>query len=98
MFAGDPRSFAQTATLPAKQYVDSAGKMSGFAGWVELEVRVNADGSVKSVRLIDAQPPGMFEVQAMTAVQRWKYQQKFVDGVAVEQRGTQRISFGPTKK
>ena len=39
------------------QYPRDAAR-SGITGWVQLEVLVNADGSVRSARVIDAKPKG----------------------------------------
>jgi protein TonB len=74
------------------QYPRDAAR-NGVTGWVQLEVLVNADGSVRSARVMDAKPRGIFEAAAVSAVMRWKFKPKVVDGKPVEQRGSQKIEF-----
>ena len=66
---------------------------AGITGWVQVEVLVNADGSVRSAKVVDAKPKGMFEAAAMTAVLRWKFKPKVLDGKPVDQRGQCKIEF-----
>jgi protein TonB len=74
------------------QYPRDAAR-SGITGWVQLEVLVNADGSVRSAKVLDAKPRGMFEAAAVQAVMRWKFKPKIKEGKPVEQRGAQKIEF-----
>lgn len=74
------------------QYPRDAAR-SGITGWVQLEVLVNADGSVRSAKVLDAKPRGMFEASAVQAVMRWKFKPKIKDGKPIEQRGSQKIEF-----
>jgi periplasmic protein TonB len=76
----------------APQYPRDAAR-AGITGWVRLEVLVNADGSVRSAKVVEAQPKGLFDASAVTAVLRWKFKPKVVDGTPVAQRGSQRIEF-----
>jgi len=74
------------------QYPRDAAR-SGITGWVQLEVLVNADGTVRSARVIESKPKGLFEASAVQAVMRWKFKPKVVNGQPVPQRGSQRIEF-----
>lgn len=74
------------------QYPRDAAR-AGITGWVQLEVLVNADGTVRSAKVIDSKPRGMFEASAVQAVMRWKFKPKIEDGKPVEQRGAQKIEF-----
>jgi periplasmic protein TonB len=74
------------------QYPRDAAR-SGVTGWVQLEVLVNADGSVRSAKVLDAKPRGIFEASAVQAVMRWKFKPKIQDGKPIEQRGAQKIEF-----
>jgi protein TonB len=74
------------------QYPRDAAR-SGVTGWVTLEVLVNADGSVRSAKVTDAKPRGIFEAAAVAAVMRWKFKPKIENGKPVEQRGAQKIDF-----
>ena len=72
-------------------------RRAGITGFVQLELIVNADGTVRSAKVVDSKPKGLFEASAVTAVLRWKFRPKVVDGKPVEQRGAQRINFGLTQ-
>jgi protein TonB len=74
------------------QYPRDAAR-GGITGWVQLEVLVNADGSVRSAKVLDAKPRGIFEASAVQAVMRWKFKPKIKDGKPVEQKGSQKIEF-----
>jgi protein TonB len=74
------------------QYPRDAAR-NGITGWVQLEVLVNADGTVRSAKVIDAKPRGIFEAAAVQAVMRWKFKPKIENGKPVEQRGAQKIDF-----
>jgi len=66
---------------------------AGVTGFVQLEVLVNADGTVRTAKVLEAKPKGLFEAAAVTAVMRWKFKPKVVNGQAVAQRGSQKIEF-----
>jgi protein TonB len=74
------------------QYPRDAAR-NGITGWVQLEVLVNPDGSVRNARVVDAKPRGLFEAAAVQAVLRWKFKPKMVNGLPVEQKGAQKIEF-----
>jgi protein TonB len=74
------------------QYPRDAAR-AGVTGWVQLEVTVNADGSVRGAKVTDAKPKGIFEAAAVQAVMRWKFKPKIQDGKPVEQKGSQKIEF-----
>jgi periplasmic protein TonB len=74
------------------QYPRDAAR-AGITGWVQLEVLVNADGSVRGAKVLDAKPKGIFEASAVQAVMRWKFKPKIKDGKPIEQKGSQKIEF-----
>jgi protein TonB len=74
------------------QYPRDAAR-GGITGWVQLEVLVNADGSVRSAKVLDSKPRGIFEASAVQAVMRWKFKPKIKDGKPIEQKGAQKIEF-----
>ena len=74
------------------QYPRDAAR-NGITGWVQLEVLVNPDGTVRSARVLEAQPKGLFEASAVQAVLRWKFKPKVVNGQPVQQKGAQKIEF-----
>lgn len=68
-------------------------RRGGINGYVLIDVTVNPDGSVRKARVVEAKPKGLFEAAAVTAVQKWRFKPKTVDGKAVEFHGVQRIEF-----
>lgn len=42
-------------------------------GEVEVALRIRADGSVEAVDVVRADPPGVFDREAVLAVRRWRY-------------------------
>lgn len=77
---------------PVPEYPRRAVR-DGVNGFVEFQVTVNPDGTVRDLRVIQAEPPGMFEAAASKAMLKWKFKPKLVDGKAVESAGTQRVEF-----
>ena len=74
------------------QYPRDAAR-NGVTGWVQLEVLVNADGTVRSARVLQSNPKGLFEAAAVQAVLRWKFKPKVVNGQPIQQKGSHRIEF-----
>jgi protein TonB len=63
-------------------------------GWVLVEFDISARGSVVNARVIDASPRGVFEKNALRAIERWRYHPAVFEGRAVESRGVRvRLSF-----
>lgn len=67
--------------------------MAGVEGWVKVEFTITETGTVKDPRVVDAQPPRVFNREAVRAIMKWKFKPRVVDGVAVERRATQVIDF-----
>jgi TonB family protein len=65
----------------------------GTEGWVDLTFTVRADGSVANVSVAAAEPAGIFEQAAMSAVRRWRYQPVTRDGRPVDQRAKLHLRF-----
>jgi protein TonB len=65
----------------------------GIQGWVDLEYTVAADGTTRDAIVKAAEPEGMFERAALSAVGRWRYEPPMVNGAAVEQRVSARVRF-----
>jgi protein TonB len=75
----------------------SEARRAGITGWVQVELVVAPDGSVRSAKAIDSNPRGMFEAAAVQSQQRCKFKPKIVDGVPTEQRGRRKLNFGLNK-
>lgn len=67
--------------------------LSGIEGWVKVEFTITEVGTVKDPQIIDADPPRVFNREAIRAILKWKFKPRVIDGVAVERRATQIIDF-----
>lgn len=67
--------------------------MQGLEGWVKVEFTITEVGTVKDPKVIDAQPPRIFNREALRAILKWKFKPRVIDGVATERRATQVIDF-----
>jgi len=67
--------------------------IQGIEGWVKVEFIITEVGTVKDPRVIDADPPRIFNREALRAILKWKFKPRVVDGVAVERPATQIIGF-----
>ena len=65
-------------------------------GWVDLEFTVDERGAVRELRVVQAQPAGVFDGAARSAVAQWRYRPVVRDGHAVSQRARVRIRFSLT--
>jgi len=67
--------------------------IAGIEGWVRIEFTITETGGVRDPQVVDAQPPRVFNREAMRALLQWKFKPRVVDGIAVERRATQVIDF-----
>ncbi len=67
--------------------------MAGQEGWVKIEFTITAIGTVKNPKVIDANPPRVFNREALRAILKWKFKPRVIDGVAVDRPATQTIDF-----
>jgi len=67
--------------------------MQGLEGWVKVEFTITEVGTVKNPRVVDADPPRIFNREALRAILKWKFKPRIVDGVAVEREASQIIDF-----
>ncbi|AKS40857.1 energy transducer TonB [Wenzhouxiangella marina] len=67
--------------------------MNQIEGYVTIEFTIDETGSVRSPRVIDAQPPRIFDRAALRAILRWKFKPRVIDGVATTRQATQTIEF-----
>lgn len=79
------------------QYPREAAR-DGIEGSVTFEVTINPDGTVRSARVLKAQPRGVFESAALQSILKWKFKPKIVDGKPVETTGIQQIDFKMNKE
>jgi protein TonB len=62
-------------------------------GWVTVEFTITTDGSVDDAVVVSSEPEAIFDEAALTAISKWKFKEKNVNGVAVTQRAVQRLQF-----
>lgn len=67
--------------------------LKGINGWVEVEFTIEPDGSVSNPKVIDSQPPRIFDRNALRAIYKWKFKPRIVDGKPVARRAKQRMDF-----
>lgn len=65
--------------------------MRNVEGWVLLEFTITASGTVEDIRVVEAEPPNVFDQESMRALRNWKYQPKLVNGRPVAQPGMRDI-------
>lgn len=78
-------------STPAPRYPPDALR-AGTSGEVQVEFTVGVDGSVDGVRVVRANPPRVFDREAVNAVRRWRFEPV---GAPVTTRRT--INFNPTQ-
>lgn len=67
--------------------------LKGIEGYVKVMLTILPDGSVGEARVIEANPPRIFNREAVRAVLRWKFKPRIVDGQAVSREAEQTIDF-----
>ena len=67
--------------------------MKGQEGWVKVKFTITAIGTVIKPSVVDANPPRVFNREAIRAILKWKFKPRVVDGIAVEREATQTIEF-----
>lgn len=83
---GDPLPVVKVSPV----YPDRA-RAQGAEGYVLVEFTIDALGRVVDVRVIEAQPRGLFERAAMDAVRRFRYKPRVVDGEPLPVSGVQHL-------
>ena len=56
----------------------------GIEGWCQVAFTVTETGGVRDVQVVDAEPRGMFDSASIRAAERFRFQPRVVNGVAVE--------------
>jgi protein TonB len=55
----------------------------GIEGWCQVAFTVTETGGVTDIRVVDADPPGMFDQASMRAAERFRFQPRVVNGQPV---------------
>ncbi|MCG8556236.1 MAG: energy transducer TonB [Proteobacteria bacterium] len=64
----------------------------GVEGWIDAAFTVTAQGSVKDIVVVGAEPPGMFEDAAAEALSKWRYKPPTYNGKPVA-RACERVKL-----
>ena len=68
---------------PAPDYPESALAQK-IAGSVLIQFTVDTNGETRDIRVLEANPPGVFDRAATNAIRRWRYAPMIVNGTAVQ--------------
>jgi protein TonB len=83
-----PRPIVQNAMpYPAR------AKAAGTTGYVLLSVLIGPTGQVEKVKVLESNPPGVFDDVAAQGVQGWKFEPASYKGEAVRVWATQKVRF-----
>lgn len=94
--AGQGLAGFDTDVIPVVQVAPvypRVAKQSGIEGWVTMEVLIRPDGTVSSAKVMESDPPKLFDRAAVAAMRKWKFRPKIVDGTPTSQRARQTIEF-----
>ncbi len=68
---------------PPPEYPESALSQK-IAGSVLVQFTVDVNGETRDIRVLEANPPGVFDRAATNAIRRWRYAPMIVNGTAVQ--------------
>jgi len=92
--AGDPGSDGDVIPIVRiEPQFPREALVNGISGWVEVEFTIEPDGSVSKPRVVDSNPPRIFDRNAIRAIYKWKFKPRIVDGQPIARRATQRLDF-----
>lgn len=70
-----------------------AALFSDKEGWVQVLITINPIGLVEKVEVIKAEPADIFDDAAITAVRKWSFYPKTINGIPLPYQITQTIEF-----
>ena len=56
-------------------------------GWVKMTFDIDRKGHPVNILVVDSNPKGYFDEEAVRALKSWKYKPQIVDGTPVVQKG-----------
>ncbi len=83
----------------ARQVVDvrpaypAQARQRKVEGWVELELALSTSGEVVGVEVVRSEPTRIFDREAVRAAQRWRFEPRKENGVAVATRVRKTVTF-----
>ncbi len=91
--AATPRIEEPRQLIDVRPAYPSAAVQRRIEGWVELEVAIGSDGEVQEVKVVRSEPARVFDREAIRAAQRWRFEPRRENGVAVATRVRKTLSF-----
>lgn len=88
-FKGKPLVPLSTARPQAPEHACKRG----IEGWIEIVYVVTGEGRVADIKIIDAQPRGVFEASVIESVSEWLYERNYVGGKPVARQVKQKIEY-----
>lgn len=88
--SGDGEAIPVVAIAP--QYPRQAA-IQKIEGYVTLEFEIEPDGTVNNPRIVAADPPRVFNQDALRAITRWKFKPTVIDGKPVRDTGRFTLRF-----
>lgn len=64
-------------------------------GNVVLRFVITTEGTTSQIEVVSAKPLGVFEKAAIAAVEKWRFEPRILNGLAVNREATQRLVFEP---
>lgn len=87
------------SSLTVRRYVEPdyprAAALRRLPGWVDVTFTVQVSGRTGDVAVAAADPPGLFEEAAVTAVRRWRFAPPAGTGAPGPLRSRIRVRFDP---
>ncbi|SJM91189.1 TonB family protein [Crenothrix polyspora] len=77
----------------AKTIYPPRARSRNIEGWVKIEFTVTASGAVTNAHVVGASPPGIFDAAALTAIQKFRFKPKMVNGKATNGVATKKFNF-----
>lgn len=77
---------AEAIAQPSPDFPTRAKRRGVTEGTVTIEYTVDETGAVRDPRVMASQPKGLFDEASLSALARWKYRPKLVDGKPVASR------------
>jgi len=90
--AGPVVSGGEPRRLVAPEF-PSIARYQGIDGYAVVNFTVDRSGRPRDLRIVDAEPEGVFDDAVLRAVQRWRFAPMLVDGERVERQLEQRFQF-----
>jgi protein TonB len=84
---------AARVTQRTEPQYPSAAREKNLSGYVLLEIHVSAGGVPEEIRIVQAEPPGVFEAAAREAVRSWRFDPAMASGQAVASWLKQKMRF-----